>query len=178
MQYTTRGFEELIQRFEAELRPLTDEELDRRPADGAWTAREVMGHLIVTIDIYAAKFDRVLGGSAQGGKPPSGPHRPTWIARMLLGILRKQGTDKKKVKAPGMFQPGKDLSGYSVDRLVATHRAFLEKGTEIERRGLDRKRIGIPILGFLRFATRDAYEVQRLHGVRHLEQALSAARGT
>jgi hypothetical protein len=173
MQATTTSLERLVERYEQELLPLSDAQLDRRPADGGWSARETLAHLVTTVELYNTKFEALLAGRAQG--PGASTHRPTWVARLLLSVLGKSGPEMKKVKAPRAFRPGDDVSAYKVERLIAVHRRLIELGTQVETRGLGATKIPTPISRLLRLAACDAYEVQRLHGERHLTQALRAA---
>lgn len=178
MQQTIEGLEALIERYEAELGPLDDAQLDRKPADGGWSAREAIAHLIVTVELYNARLDGLLAahpaGAAASALAP-GEHKPNWVAKLLLGVLRSEGPKRKKVKAPGVFQPPEDLATYDVDRLIDVHRTLIETAQRIEVAGLGRRKIATPLTRFLRLAACDAVEVQRLHGERHVRQALAAA---
>ena len=178
MQQTIEGLEALIERYETELGPLDDAQLDRKPADGGWSAREAIAHLIVTVELYNTRLRGLLEGHAGGGAKPApatGEHKPNWVAKLLLGVLRSEGPKRKKVKAPSVFQPPEDLAAYDLERLVEVHRTLLETARGIDDAGLGRRKIATPLTRFLRLAACDAVEVQRLHGERHLRQALAAA---
>ena len=165
----------LIERYETELAPLPEEALDRRPADGGWTAREAIGHLTVAVELYNEKLAALI---ARAPEPPAGaskPHKPTWVARFLLGFLRKEGARKKKVGAPKIFRPDRTDRVYTVAELVAVHRTLHEHALAVDERRLGGRKIATPISGLLKLKARDAVEVQLLHGRRHLEQALQAA---
>ena len=99
------------------------------------------------------------------------------VARLLLGVLRKEGPKQKNVKAPGVFLPREELMTYDVDRLVAIHRELIDLGTQLAERRLERRKVPTPVSRLLKLAACDAYEVQALHGQRHLRQALAAAEG-
>ena len=175
MDETTAGLEALISRYEMELGALSDAQLDRRPADGGWTAREVIAHLVTTVDLYNDRFRRLREQGPASAEQSHRPHKPTWVARLLLSVLRKEGPDKKKVKAPGVFRPGADVGAYDVPRLIASHRELIDNVAALEAAGHGGFKIPTPVSRFLKLAVCDAYDAQLLHGRRHLQQALDAA---
>ena len=165
----------LIERYEAELAPLSDEVLDRRPADGGWTALEAIGHLTVAVELYNEKLSDLIARAPEKIAGPTRPHKPNWVARLLLGLLRREGAKKKKVGAPKVFRPDRTDRVYTVAGLIAVHRTLHEHARAIDARGLGGRRIATPISRFVKLKARDAVEVQLRHGRRHLEQALAAA---
>ena len=175
MQELNDGILALIERYEAELAPFSDEDLDRRPADGGWTAREAIGHLTVAVELYNGKLADLIARVPERPTGASKPHKPNWVARLLLGLLRKEGAKKKKVGAPKVFRPDRTDRVYTVAELVAVHRTLHEHARVIDTRGLGGRKIATPISGFVKLKARDAVEVQLLHGRRHLEQAITAA---
>ena len=70
------GIFALIDRFEGELQPLSDEQLDLRPETSGWTARECIGHLTVTAELYNEKLAALLANPS--AKRGAGARKPNW----------------------------------------------------------------------------------------------------
>ena len=165
----------LINRYEVELGPLAEEDLDRRPADGGWTARETVGHLIVAVELYNEKLTALLARAPAQTATSGKPRKPTLVGRFLIRFLSKEGAEKKDVGAPKVFRPDPTGRVYTVAELIDVHRMLHENACAVDERGLLGARIATPVSGLLKLRARDVVEVQVLHGRRHLEQATRAA---
>jgi hypothetical protein len=67
---------------EAALEGITEAELDRRPADGSWTAREVVHHLA---DSEAMAYIRLRRLIAEDNPTIQGYDEPVWAQRLHYG---------------------------------------------------------------------------------------------
>jgi hypothetical protein len=163
----------LLGRFERELLPLDDAALDRRPAGGGWSARETSAHLETTVRLYLERLEALVERSPRARRAPSRPVPHGLVGGLLLKALRKPG---KRIRAPRAFRPPEGAQG-TVQELIAIHRRLRSVAETIGARRLERCRISTPISPLLRMPARTAVEVQIVHGARHHEQAVAAARG-
>ena len=165
----------LIARFQDELHPLTDTDLDRKPRDGGWSAREAICHLETSVRLYLEQLEAVLERKQGNGRARAKAPGPGLVGGMLLRALRNPG---KRYDAPRVFRPPPQAAGVSVQDLIATHKRLRMVAETLGRRNLERLRVASPLSPLLRMPARAAIEVQIVHGARHLAQALAAAHAT
>lgn len=174
MQTVLDDLDALLATFEAELGRLDDAALDLVPADGGWSARQTIGHLVLTARLYEERMRAAIDGRPGGGDPHAGPRKSSWFARMLLRWLPDAA---RRFKAPAPFDPRRADERFDVDALLATYRAVRETGLRARDLHLGTLRIGTPVSRLLRMSIRDAVAVQVAHAERHLDQIRRAAQG-
>lgn len=172
MDETIDALDALIARFETEVAPLGDDQLDRPQEAEAWTARETTGHLILTARQYDEKLRALIQRHPEGRRPSDKPYKPKWMGAMLLKFLPNAA---RRFKAPKTFDPRRTEERFTAEQLVSVYRALRETATELRRLHLGRAVFGTPVSRFLRMRARDGVDVQIEHGKRHLAQILRAA---
>ncbi|MDA1194872.1 MAG: DinB family protein [Planctomycetota bacterium] len=153
----------LIAEFDAALAAVPAERLDVSPADGGWSAREVLAHLVVTVEGYASCLEALL---ARDSAAPRG-QKSTWFARFLRGALERPG---RRYSAPRAFRPTAAHASLDVSALLAAHQRLRAAAAAVQARGLTGVRFGTPVGRLLRLDAVDAVRVQVAHGRRHLAQ--------
>ena len=141
------GYDELC----AALAGHTDDELDRRPAPGAWTAREIVHHLadsetnsyvrlrklLVEGDGYTVQpYDQ----DAYAAEPKLGYDRPITSSLAVLAAVRRSSTELLRALAPEAFELAgthpEETGPYSVDTWLGIYAGHAHDHAEQIRRAL------------------------------------------
>lgn len=146
--------------------PLSEDQLNRRPAPERWSVGECLLHLITTNDAYIPALQQAKQ-RARGAKSDS--YEIGWFASWFVRSL--EPPPKKKFKAPQVFLPKKQL----VTRDVIAD--FEKKNAELKElltqwRGVDlMTRVTSPATKLLRLPMIAAFATITTHERRHLWQA-------
>lgn len=167
MQTTLDDLDALIVDFDRTLGSLDDATLDAVPDDGGWTARQILGHLLLTARLYDERMQAKIATLPKPRGDATRPHKPGWFAGMLLKWLPDAA---KRFKAPKLFDPTRTEERFDVAGLLAVHRTLRETGGQIQALGIGAVRFGTPVSRLLRMSLADGVAVQVAHGRRHLEQ--------
>ena len=167
MQPILDDLDALIAEFDGSLSPLDDAQLDAAPADGGWTPRQILGHLVLTARLYDERMQAKIAARPKAPAATGKPHKTGWFPAMLLKWLPDAA---KRFKAPKLFDPTRTDERFDVGGLLAAHRSLRETAAQIEALGLERVKFGTPVSRLLRMSLRDGVTVQVAHGRRHLAQ--------
>jgi hypothetical protein len=149
---------------------LDEEQLNWRPARGAWSIGQCLEHLIITADLYYERMGQALQmqGKSTGERMP---WHPSLLGRMLI----KSVTTSRRLKRPSKFRPPRQAR----DGLLETFLQSQDRLADLMRQadGLDLTRIKVssPVGRLLRLNLGDCFTVLVLHSKRHLRQAARVA---
>lgn len=155
---------------------LDEEQANRAPEEGRWSANLCVAHLTRSMETYLVCMEPALAKAEQHGKRGAEPYaKGTFIGRFILNAMRG-GTAKMKVKAPGVFQPdeGPHDSAATLAAFLETTDRMLAVLRRADRLPLGRVKFGTPVSRFVRVSLAQAFEIHALHNHRHLDQAEAA----
>lgn len=153
--------------------PLTDGQLNWRPAERRWSIGECIEHVALTNESYTRKFSRL----AETGKLLRGdsPWKRSLTGRIFLWMM--EPPPRGRVKAPVAFMPSS--SSLQKDEVIArfetAREALLEVVQDFEGVDLSRTRVSSPVARWLRFDLGSALAILAAHERRHLWQVLKIA---
>lgn len=152
---------------------LSDEQLNWRPDENAWSILECIDHLnqVGTQMLPAMRAEMKKGRAA--GKTGNGPFKYSWLGRKFAKAAGPLDTDNTfKGKSPKLYIPSSNLSREIV---VST---FVQLQDELmaitrEAQGLHLKKIKVtsPALAIVRFSLGVWLGMLPGHQIRHLQQA-------
>jgi len=153
----------LIER--AESLPGTAATLERSPTPGAWSAAQILEHLVLANESYLAVMRQGLDGvrctAAEGRR-----WRPRLGGRLLVRLLRAP----RPLPAPRGFRPPTEPRPQVQAAFVAEMReldALLNRSANVP---WNRVRFGSPVLALLRLNLGDGFEILVTHAERHFGQ--------
>jgi DinB superfamily len=161
-QNTTR---ELVKSFQH----LNSNQINWKPSADEWSVGQCIDHLIVTNSCYFPVLEKVLKVEKKTFWEKL-PFLPNFFGNMLLGFLEN---DKKKIKAPKVFEP----TTSTVDKDVVNKfnesqnklAELLKKTSHLE---LDKTIITSPVSPVVTYSLLQACNILTTHDRRHFEQAL------
>lgn len=159
---------------------LSDEEWNKRPGPGRWSAAECVEHLNLTSNAYLALLpDAVSRAKRRGGPARKHYRRDTlgWFMSMMIGPLRHVGKFRfVSVKTTPKFVPKRGRSKTQVlsdfVRLQAELAAVIRSA---DRLPLDQVKIVSPFGGRMKYSAYSALVIIARHQHRHIDQAEEAA---
>jgi hypothetical protein len=159
---------------------LSDEDWNKRPGPGRWSASECVEHLNLTSMAYLALLpDAVLRAKKRGGPAQKHYRRDAlgWFMSMMIGPLRRLGKVRiMPVKTTPEFLPKRGRSKKQIlsdfVRLQAELAAVIRSG---DRLPLDQVKIVSPFGGRMKYSAYSALVIIARHQHRHLDQAEEAA---
>jgi hypothetical protein len=174
-----RELESLIEQFEGAERHLqrvvsaaTEEELNRRPPDGGWSAAECIAHLNLTGQAYRPILRDGLAEARKAGRSAGK------LKLDLLGwlLVKSVGPSRRfKSKTPAAFVPTVNLR---TAELVKKFRTLQAEQIEVVRQStglpIDRVKVVSPFDPRGRYSIYSALRILAAHQERHLNQADAA----
>jgi hypothetical protein len=159
---------------------LSDEEWNKRPGPGRWSAAECVEHLNLTSRAYLALLPDAVSRAKKRGGPARKHYRRDalgWFMSMMIGPLRHVGKFRVvPVKTTPKFVPKSRRSRKEIlsdfVRLQAELAAVIRSG---DRLPLDRVKIVSPFGGRMKYSAYSALVIIARHQHRHLQQAEEAA---
>jgi hypothetical protein len=159
---------------------LSDEEWNRRPGPGRWSAAECVEHLNLTSKAYIALLPDAVARAKKRGAPAQKHYRRDalgWFMSMMIGPLRHVGKVRVvPVKTTPKFVPKRGRSRKEIlsdfVRLQAELAAVIRSG---DRLPLDKVKIVSPFGGRMKYSAYSALVIITRHQHRHLQQAEEAA---
>lgn len=165
-----REFETLIQRVADLVGEAEASALNRRPAEGRWSAAECIDHLNQTVRLYLGPFDEAIAAARADGLTGERADGRTLLGRVVTWTM--EPPPLFKMKTFGELRPAEEHDPDElVERFTSLHRSLLR---QLEGAGdLDRKRVKIRSLldSRLRLSLDDWYAFIAAHARRHLWQA-------
>jgi hypothetical protein len=156
-------------RIEGLCRPLGAVALGWKPAPDAWSAAQILEHVVRTADPYLERIRKAIERSRARGVGESPPLRPRFLARLFLRLV---GPDsRRRLPAPKPFRPVvHEASPQILDRFLESQLELEELITSAEGCDLNRPRFASPITPLVRFSAGEALTILVRHAERHAQQ--------
>lgn len=152
-------------------RPLTDDQLNRRPGPGKWSVGECLEHLNIVGGLYLPTITRKIHQAQERGSTPAETVKHGFIGRKMTEAMRTPPS-QKAMKAPQQYAP----TGARLPRTVVE--VFSRQLDELEvllrqarRVNANAIRIPNPIIPLLYPRLPDVVELLIEHMKRHVAQA-------
>ena len=163
-------FQELITGVDDLVRRTDPAQLNRRPADGGWSAAECIDHLNVSARLYLEPLQEAIAEARRVGRIGNRPDGRTLFGRLVAWTM--EPPPRFTMKTYGALEPGTELAPEALAREFETlHRTLI---AELESAaGLDRKRVKVRSLleRRLKLSLDDWFAFIAAHARRHLWQA-------
>jgi len=161
-----------------EFRPLTDEQLNRRPSPGKWSVGQCLEHLNIVGGHYLPSITQRLRRAKDSGSHPAEFTKFGPLGRRFVESMR-QDPATKALKTPQKFAPsGSRLPRTVVEvfsRQIDELLSLLEQAKEVNINSL---RIPNAIIPLVRLRLTDQLEFLVAHMQRHVAQAERALAST
>lgn len=159
---------------------LSDEDWNRHPGPGRWSAAECVEHLNLTSKAYLALLPDAVRRAKKRGGPARKHYRRDalgWFLSMMIGPMRHVGKFRVvPVKTTPEFVPrhGRSRKELLSDfvRMQAELAALIRSG---DRLPLDQVKIVSPFGGRMKYSAYSALVIIARHQHRHIDQAEEAA---
>lgn len=157
----------VAQRF----RPLTDQQLNRRPAPSKWSIGQCLEHLNIVGGYYLPVITRKIQLAKQRGSTPAASVKHGIIGQRLTKAMRAP-VSEKSFKSPQKYAPSGsrlprtvvEVCSRQLDELLQ----LVEQARSINANSI---RIPNPVLPLIRLRLTDALELLVVHLQRHMAQA-------
>ena len=164
-----------LQRLQAvvsqRLRPLTDEQLNRRPAPAKWSVGQCLEHLNIIGGYYLPTITRKVAQARQRQVRPADAVKRGLIGRRLTDALRVPPTEKT-YKSPQKYAPsGSRLPRTVVEVCSRQLDELVQLVQEARTINANAVRIPNPVVPLLRLRLTDVLEMLVVHAQRHVAQA-------
>lgn len=153
------------------LRSQPREKFEGRPAEREWSAAECLAHLNVYARMYLPALERALVQSPKSSKES---YSPGWLGAYVAEAMRPL-PHGKKMKTFRSTDP--HYISYSADVAEEFEKhlqAFISLLEGAFDRNLEKRRVAMVKLPFLRFQLGDMLQILINHQSRHLDQAIKA----
>lgn len=167
MQDVREQLEELIAEAELLAGPLTEAQLNWRPAAGRWSVGECLQHLSVATRKFHGCIEKGVAEARREGWKYTGPARMGLMGRVVLWVMEPPVVFAK-AKAPAEMVPGgrrKDV----LEEFRAAHRAVIAAVPEWMEWDVNRTLVESPLV--VKYPVGVVLRVIAAHGRRHLWQA-------
>lgn len=148
---------------------MSGEQLNWKPAEGAWSIAQCLEHLIKTDAEFDAEFEKLIAGGRKNTFWQQWSPFTGMGGRFLVNAVKN---DSKKIKAPSKsIVPPSEVSADIVSRF-AGHIADVNRSIEAIA-GIDLRKTVVtsPFLAVFTYTLDDALTVLVEHSKRHLRQA-------
>ncbi|MEX0967281.1 MAG: DinB family protein [Bacteroidia bacterium] len=154
----------------ARLADLTAEELNWKPAPGAWSIGQCLSHLITAHALYVDKLEKVISNGWSRNKiEKKRKFRPGWFGKWFI---KKVGPEiNGTVKSPKYFLPKDSVDKTIIGEFLRQQDQIIALVRKADGLNLNKNRIASPVTKFLRFKLGDGFSVIEVHEERHLNQA-------
>lgn len=154
-----------------EFRPLTDDQLNRRPGPGRWSVGQCLEHLNIIGGLYLPVIARKLQQAQARSSRPADTVKHGLMGRRLTEAMRVPASEKP-TKSPQQYAP----SGSRLPRTVVE--VFNRQADELagllqQARSVNINAIRIPnvVIPLLHLRLTDQLELLVVHAQRHIAQA-------
>jgi hypothetical protein len=147
------------------------EQLNWKPAPGSWSIAQCLQHLMISHIAYFPIF-REIG---EGNYHMNFWERNSPFSRTLGRAMKKRLQEQvgRKMKAPQMIRPTKsEFNIVLLDRYDENLDEYLDLILHCKDVDLDKTIITSPILPFVTYSLRDAFQFLLQHEHRHINQAI------
>ncbi|MBC6696849.1 DinB family protein [Hymenobacter sp. BT190] len=158
-------------------RPLTDDQLNRRPSPDTWSVGQCLEHLNIIGGFYLPTITRKLKQAQERGSKPAETVKHGYIGQKMTETLKAPPTDKP-LKTPQQYAPSGsrlprtvvEVFGRQLDELLN----LLEQARRVNANAV---RIPNPIIPLLWPRLTDVLEMLVVHIRRHVTQAERVLQG-
>ena len=158
-------------------RPLTDEQLNRRPTPGRWSVGQCLEHLNIVGGYHLPALTAKLRQARRRGAAPAATVKRGLVGRRLTDAMRVPASEKT-YKSPQKYAPsGSRLPRTVVDVCRRQLDDLLQLVEEARRVNLNAVRVANPVIPLLRLRATDTLEMLVAHAQRHVAQAERALDG-
>ncbi|QDA60904.1 DinB family protein [Hymenobacter jejuensis] len=152
-------------------RPLTDEQLNRRPGPGKWSVGQCLEHLNIIGGHYLPVMTRRLKQAQERGSRPSETVKHGIIGPRLTAAMRTPAS-QKALKAPQQYAPsGSRLPRTVVEVFSRQIDELLQMVQQARAINANAVRIPNPLIPLIRLRLTDQFEFMVAHIQRHVAQA-------
>jgi len=147
---------------------LNPEQLNWRPAPGAWSVGQCLEHLCIANEVYLPAISASLAGR------PASPVReimPGWFARWFIRSYIEPSPRSRHASAPKKIVPGARVEPSVLDRFLRGNQSARELVGHAGDYDVNSVRFRNPFIPVLRFTVGTGLEIVSRHQVRHLLQA-------
>jgi len=152
-------------------RPLTDDQLNRRPSPDKWSVGQCLEHLNIVGGLYLPIIARKLKQAQERGSKPASVVKHGFIGRKMTEAMRAPAS-KKSIKTPQQYAPSGsrlprtvvEVFGRQLDELTS----LFEQARLVNANAV---RIPNPIIPLLLPRFTDVAEMLVAHLQRHVAQA-------
>ncbi|WP_151089362.1 DinB family protein [Hymenobacter baengnokdamensis] len=162
------------------LRPLTSEQLNRRPAFDKWSAAQCLEHLNIVNGYYLPNLKARLRLAQASGSVAGAQVRSGWLGRYFTATAqRNNGLGDNLLRRPKQFAPtGVRLTGTVVEAFNRQLDELLRLLLLARQVDAGTVRIPNPLYPWLRLRLTDVFEALVTHMQRYVKQAEQAAIAT
>jgi hypothetical protein len=162
--------EQLADEMKQRFGPLTNEQLNWKPAADEWSIGQCLDHIITTDEQYTPIFEQVAQGTYPGNFWQRLPLLPGFFGNMLYKAVHPATV--RPVDSPRIFRPTSSSIGPEVhDRFRAHQEALIRLLHACQEKPIDSIIISSPVGSWLVYSLGDAFRVTVVHQYLHLLQA-------
>jgi hypothetical protein len=159
--------ERQLHRAIASFQNLSLEKLEAKPAQGGWSIAQCFAHLNTYSQYYLPRMEKSL--SAKHNHNPT--FTSTWLGRYFTKIIQPSA-NMKKYKAIKRHEPDVHVSGTAaVAEFIENQERLLKLLTESRSTDLNKIKIPISILPWIKLRLGDVFQFLVAHQERHFQQA-------
>jgi len=157
----------VTQRF----RPLTDQQLNRRPAPSKWSVGQCLEHLNIIGGYYLPALTHKIQQAQSRHSTPAATVKRGVVGRRLTDAMRSP-VSEKTYRSPQKYAPsGSRLPRTVVDVFRRQLDDLIHLVEEGRRINLNTVRVANPVIPLLRLRATDVLEMLTVHIQRHMVQA-------
>jgi hypothetical protein len=168
--YQTR-LQEISRIVDSELMPLTELQLNWKPAPSSWSVAECIEHLLLAFDGYIKGLATIIEKGNNENVIAKSTYKISLAGKLM--VFAVDPSIKIPIPAPPKFKPEKHKT-YTHEVLrnfqntIHLISSQLEAGKSLDWNLL---KITSPVTSLLKLTMGDTFEVLTLHALRHLKQA-------
>ncbi len=184
---TTEFFDQLTNKVLAlrvlshqRLRPLTSEQLNRRPAYDKWSAAQCLEHLNLVGGYYLPQLKTRLRLAQASGSTAGARVRSGWLGRYFTATTQdRNGLGDNLLRRPKQYAPtGTRLTGTVVESFNRQLDELLRLLLLARQVDAGTVRVPNPLYPWLRLRLTDVFEALVIHMQRYVKQAEQVASAT
>lgn len=155
------------------VRGINDEQFNRQPEPGRWSAGQCLEHLNITHRAMLHRMQQAAERTRAGGRRARGPTRHGWVMRWLINSM--EPPPKRRYRTGTAFVPPEHLSRDPVlTEFTRLHDDLLRLLEQLDGCDLGAEKVPSPFARWLRYKLGSAMALQLAHDRRHLWQARAA----
>ena len=162
---------EAKEKVQFEFTDISFQQLNWKPSRESWSIAQCLNHLVVSDSSYFSVLKKITGGKYQMNFWEKYSPFTRVIGRLMKDQLQEQV--KRKMKAPRIFLPAASEINIGVlERYYKNLDDFSGLISECRNIDLDKTIITSPVVSFVTYSLRDAFQFLVQHEHRHINQAI------